>query len=677
MLFIKSKIMTILINSITTVSKREPDHLKFGNMNQTNQLDKLNAAGLLVAIGIVFGDIGTSPLYTYRAIIDEQPVDETLALGGVSAIFWTLTLQTTIKYVLLTLRADNKGEGGIFSLYALVRRYGKWLMIPAVAGGSFLIADSIITPPISVSSAIEGLLPLYPNLPTIPIVLAILVALFLAQQAGTNRLGNAFGPIMMVWFSMIGFIGLVQVFKDPAIFRALHPVYAYRLIAEHPNGFWLLGGVFLCSTGAEALYSDMGHCGRKNIQISWIFVKTCLVLCYLGQAVWLVQHEGRPLGVENSFFGLIPDWFMLPAIFIATLATIIASQALISGTFTLISEAFRLTLMPKLRIIYPSEMRGQVYIPAFNYLLMAGCIGVVLYFRESKNMEAAFGLSVCLTMLMTTILLAAYLYTRHVNRFWVLALLLVYLTIESVFLVANLNKFEHGGWVSILLGFVLITVMLVWNRGSRIKKQMTTYLNLRDYIPMLTKLSADETIPKYATNLVYLTSSQSSSQIEDHIINSILERMPKRADLYWFIHIELDDEPYTAQYNVEMLAAEDVVRVNYRLGFRIQPRINLLFKKVVEEMVRNNEIRIDNPYQPMQKNDLVGDFKFIVMNRFLSSENELNVFDNFVMNTYFLLKRFSIADEKAYGLDYHNVTTEQIPLIVQPAEDLTLVRINH
>ena len=645
------------------------------NTHSHKHLDQLTAAGLLVAVGIVFGDIGTSPLYTYRAIIEERAVTETLALGGASAIFWTLTFQTTLKYVLITLRADNNGEGGIFSLFALIRRYAKWLLFPAIAGGSFLIADSIITPPISVSSAIEGLLPLYPDLPTVPIVLAILLLLFVVQQVGTNVLGKAFGPIMVVWFTMIGIIGGAQIVQNPAVVRALNPYYAYDMIINYPEGFWLLGGVFLCSTGAEALYSDMGHVGRKNVQVSWVYVKICLMLCYLGQAAWLLGHLGKPLGNQNPFFGLVPGWFLLPSIGIATLATIIASQALISGTFTLVSEALRLTLLPKMRIVFPSNMRGQVYIPAFNWLLMAGCFGVVLYFRESKNMEAAFGLSVNLTMLMTTVLLAMYLYSKHVNVLIVGLLLVVYLFIEGSFLIANLRKFTNGGWVSLLLGAIMMAVMLVWYYGSRIKRRITQYVSLRDHLPMLKQLSNDESIPKYATNLVYLTSSDNPKQVEEHIVDSILEGQPKRADVYWLIHVELVDDPFTTEYSVDILEPEEVVRITFRLGFRVQPRINLMFRKVVEEMVRCHEITLNPKYKPLGTHpNFIGDFRFIVINRFLSYENELGSVDSFVMSNYFSLKRVSLADERAYGLDTQNVTTEQVPLIVRPAEFVRLRR---
>ncbi len=641
----------------------------------SSHLDKLSGAGLLVSIGIVFGDIGTSPLYTYRAILEDRVVDETLALGGFSAIFWTLTFQTTLKYVLLTLRADNRGEGGIFSLYTLIRRYGRWLLFPAVAGGSFLIADSIITPPISVSSAIEGLLPRFPHLPVIPIVLAIIALLFVVQQVGTNRIGVLFGPVMLVWFTMIGVFGTMAFLQNPGVIRALNPLYAYRMITDYPGGFWLLGGVFLCSTGAEALYSDMGHVGRLNIQVSWIYVKLCLVLCYLGQAAWLLDHIGRPLGIQNSFFGLIPGWFLLPSIGIATLATIIASQALISGTFTLVGEAFRLTLLPKLRIVFPSELRGQLYIPAANWLLMAGCFAVVLFFRESKNMEAAFGLSVGLTMLMTTLLLAMYLYTRHVARIWVFGLLAVYLTIEGAFLVANLRKFIHGGWVTLLLGIILISIMLVWREGSAIKRRLTVFADLLAHLPILKALSNDEAVPKTATNLVYLTASDQPGRVEEHVLASLLERQPKRADVYWLLHVELTDEPYTMDYLVDILEPEEVVRITYRLGFRVQPRLNLLFRKVVEELVKNGEVSVESRYRSLRQHGVAGDFQFILINRFLSHENDLSWRDQAVIDAYFFLRRFSLSDEKAYGLDFQNVTTEYVPLVVRPVGALELRRV--
>lgn len=641
---------------------------------EKSNLQKLTFAGFLVSIGIVFGDIGTSPLYTYTAIIGEQTITELLALGGVSAIFWTLFFQTTVKYVFITLRADNNGEGGIFSLYTLIRRYKKWLLIPAIAGGSFLLADSIITPPISVSSAIEGLKPSNPDLPVIPIVLSIIVLLFVIQRKGTSFLGKLFGPIMMVWFTMIAILGLAELLGNFSVFKALNPYYAYKLLSEHPGGFWLLGGVFLCTTGAEALYSDLGHCGRKNIQISWLYVKICLVLCYFGQASWLLKHLGTRLTDVSPFFGLVPQWFIIPAIIVATLATIIASQALISGSFTLVAEAIRLRLWPKLRVIFPTDVRGQIYIPTINWLLMIGCCAVVLFFKESKNMEAAFGLSVTLTMLMTTILLSFYLYIKKVNKLAVLLLLIAFLSIEGSFLIANLKKFMHGGWVTMLLGIFIFFIMYIWQRASEIKRKLQKFVDLKPNIPILTELSNDISVPKYATNLVYLSSSGNPYLIEESTIHSILYSRPKRADIYWFVHIEVMDAPYHMSYKTTIIQPEEIVHITFKLGFRVSPKINYYFRKVVEEMVKNKEVNIQSRYTSLEKNNISGDFKFIVMQRFLSFENELSLKNDFIIKAYFILKKISLPDEKEYGLDYSNVKIEEIPLIYSSPKETNLIR---
>jgi len=641
---------------------------------EANNLKKLSSAGFLVAIGIVFGDIGTSPLYTYTAIIGERTITELIALGGVSAIFWTLFFQTTVKYVFITLWADNKGEGGIFSLYALIRKYRRWLLFPAIAGGSFLLADSIITPPISVSSAIEGLKPHFPDLPIIPVVLSIIVLLFILQRKGTSFLGQLFGPIMMIWFTMIAVLGFGAVIGNFSVFKALNPYYAYKLLTEYPGGFWLLGGVFLCTTGAEALYSDLGHCGRKNIQISWLYVKLCLVLCYFGQAAWLLQHVGTTLTDVSPFFGLVPHWFIFPAIGIATLATIIASQALISGSFTLVAEAIRLNLWPKLRVIFPTNIKGQVYIPAINWLLMLGCIAVVLFFKESKNMEAAFGLSVTLTMLMTTILLSFYLYTRKVNSFAIVLLLFIFLSIEGTFLVANLKKFMHGGWVTLSLGIILFTIMYIWYKASEIKHSFQKVVDIKPYVPILKELSNDSSVPKYATNLVYLTSSGNPTKIEEGVIHSILYKQPKRADIYWFVHIEVIDSPYHKSYKVDIIEPEEVIQITFKLGFRVAPKINSLFRKVVEEMVKNKEVNIQSRYASLDKHNISGDFRFVIMQRFLSFENELSFKNDLILKVYFFLKKISLPDEKEYGLDYSNLTIEKSPLILNLPSEQKLIR---
>jgi len=643
--------------------------------HQSFDIKKLSAAGFLIAVGIVFGDIGTSPLYTFKAIIKDTPINTGLVLGSVSAIFWTLFFQTTLKYVIITLKADNNGEGGIFSLYTLIRRYRKWLLIPAILGGSFLIADSIITPPISVASAIEGLKMEYPHLPVMPIVLAILAGLFLMQALGSNKIGKIFGPAMMVWFTMIGVMGLYALSKDFTVLKALNPVYAFQFITDYPGGFWLLGAVFLCTTGAEALYSDLGHCGRKNIEASWTFIKICLVLCYFGQAAWLVNHDGLVMGDVNSFFAMMPAWMFYPAVFIATAAAIIASQALISGTFTLFNEAMRLKLFPRLTVLYPSEVRGQLYIPAINWALFAGCVGAVLYFKESKNMEAAFGLSVTLTMLMTTILLVFYMYAKRKNQLFIVALTLLFLTIEISFLIANLQKFKQGGFITLFLGLFLFWVMFTWQYAGKIKNGLLKFVNLQPHIPMLDALSNDTDIPKYATHVVYLTNSTRPEKIEERIIESIYYKSPKRADLYWFVHIHVTDEPYTTEYKTETIKKDEVMRVTFNLGFRIVPRINILIKKVLNDLYEKREFNVSHSDRLFYRHNPAGEYRFIVFDTYLSQENELPLWKRIPMKLYFMIKAIDLDTRRSFGLDYSLVTEEKVPLVVESAQNIRLKRI--
>ena len=641
-----------------------------------NHLDikKVSFAGMLIAMGIVFGDLGTSPLYTYRAILGDHIITNELILGSVSAIFWTLTFQTTFKYVLITMRADNNGEGGIFSLYALIRRQSKWLIWPAIAGGSFMMADSLITPPISVTSAIEGLRGLQPDIPIIPITISILVVLFLFQRSGTGSIGKFFGPAMVVWFTMISILGFSFLIKDLSVLKAINPIYAYRMIVLYPGGFWVLGGVFLCATGAEALYADMGHVGRKNIQLAWICIKVALLLCYFGEAALLRTHIGQTLASIDPFYGMVPKWFLIPSILIATLATIIASQALISGTYTLINEAIRLNIWPKMHTIFPSELRGQVYIPSINYFMMAGCIGMVLYFRESSNMEAAFGLSVTYTMLMTTILLTNYLKANKYPKLFVYSVLIVYLLIELTFLVANMKKFGHGGWLSMLIGLVIITVMYVWHAGRKFKSKYKKFVRLESFVAPMIQLSNDTTVPKFATHLIYLTGADRPTSVEQRIVQSIFNQLPKRAEIYWFVHVDVDDAPYTMSYTTKILAKDDIIYVRFKLGFRVVPRINLYLKKIVMEMMANRELQFNKNYCMPVTGEPCGDFRFVVMKSFLSFENQLPFWKNLLMKLYFILDKISLPDPAAFGLDYNNVTVERVPLIIQEPGDINLIR---
>jgi KUP system potassium uptake protein len=651
------------------------------------KINKATAAGLLIALGIIYGDIGTSPLYVLNEILKDKEVTDLLILGSLSCVLWTLTLQTTIKYVILTLRADNRGEGGIFSLFALVRRRHKWLVYPAMIGGAALLADGIITPPISVASAIEGLRnikglgTITDNL-IIGIVLGIIALLFFVQQFGTASIGKLFGPIMTIWFLMLAVLGSAHIVDYLHVFKAFNPFYGVKLLVNYPKGFWILGSVFLCTTGAEALYSDLGHCGKANIRISWVFVKICLFLNYLGQAAWLLHnYKGTTISEEmitagfNPFYGLMPGWFLIIGVAIATVAAIIASQALISGSFTLISEAIRLNLWPKMKIKYPTEAKGQLYIPGINTLLFIGCCGIVLYFKKSTNMGAAYGLAITMCMISTTILFANYLVLHRVAPFLIYIFLGVYLWIEITFLVANLNKFPHGGYVALLVGGALFMVMYIWFKARKIKNRYVEFVRLEHYTPNLGELSSDRSIPKYATHLVYLTGADNPKEIEHKIIYSILNRKPKRADIYWFIHVDTLDDPYTMEYKVHHIIPNDIIRIEFRLGFRVQPRINLLFRKVVENLVENMEVNITSRYESLERNNVVGDFQFIVMEKYLSGDNELPIMERLIMKFHFWIKEIGLSEERGFGLDTSNVTVEKFPLIVSPVTNIKLVRL--
>ncbi|WP_153800407.1 KUP/HAK/KT family potassium transporter [Foetidibacter luteolus] len=654
----------------------------------SKQLDKVSVAGLVIALGIIYGDIGTSPLYVFNAIIFERTITETLIIGSLSCIIWTITLQTTLKYVWLVLRADNKGEGGTFALYALVRRHKKWLVIPAMLGGAALLADGIITPPISITSAIEGLRELkalhhLPQNTIVVIVLCILVAFFFLQQFGTSSIGKLFGPIMFLWFSMLAILGIVHISDDFSIIKALSPHYAIQFLIQYPGGFWLLGAVFLCTTGAEALYSDLGHCGRGNIRVSWIFVKACLLLNYFGQGAYLLAHRtGMTIDAAtkeaegiNAFFDLMPQWFVILGVVIATTAAVIASQAMISGSFTLVAEALRLNLWPKMKLNYPSEEKGQIFIPSINTILFVGCASVILYFRESSKMEAAYGLAIVVTMITTTILFANYMVRRRVPSYWIYLFLIIYMVVEIAFLVANIQKFPHGGFATFVVGGIMFVIMYVWFRSRRIKNRYVEFVRLEHYLPMIQELSNDKTVPKYATHLVYMTSANNPKEIEHKIIYSILNKKPKRADIYWFVHVDVLDDPYTCEFIVDHIIPNDIIRVEFRLGFRVEQKINLMFRKVVEELVNNKEVNITSRYESLEKNNVVGDFQFIVMEKYLSNDNELPFVEKVIMKLYFWVKDISLSEERGFGLDPSFVTVEKFPLIVSPVPSIPLKRI--
>jgi KUP system potassium uptake protein len=643
-------------------------------MLSKSSIKKVSIAGLLITLGIVFGDIGTSPLYVMKAIISDGITSSDFVIGAISCIIWTLTLQTTVKYVLITLRADNKGEGGILALFALLRKKKAMLYIIALIGASALLADGVITPSITVTSAVEGLNVLYPHLSVVPIVLIILLIIFSLQQFGTSFIGKSFGPIMLAWFSVLGILGISQLVHHPEVLKAFNPIYAIKVLSGNPKGILILGAVFLCTTGAEALYSDLGHCGLKNIRISWLFVKIMLILNYLGQGAWIIAQKTNDL--PNPFYAIMPNWFIIPGIALATTAAIIASQALISGSYSIISEAITLNFWPKVMIKYPTKIKGQLYIPSVNWLLFFACSLVVLLFQSSSNMEAAYGLSISITMLMTTLLLFYYLDKKHYRWYVKWGFLSAYLIIELTFLFANLHKFPYGGWLTILLAGIIFFMMFIWNRGRETKKRFTEFLPISNYIEVLKDLRNDTEIPKFASNLVYITRADKCSDVESKIIYSILSKQPKRADRYWFIRINITDEPFTKHYRVNAIIPDILYRVDFYLGFKVDARINRYFNHVVSEMVQKGEIDIISNYQSLKKHQIPGDFKFIIIDRIPTVDIQFTNFERFVMNFYEVIKNFSITSVKAYGLDTSNVTIEKVPLGIIKLYEPDFIRIN-
>jgi KUP system potassium uptake protein len=631
-------------------------------------IHQLSLAGLLVTIGIVYGDIGTSPLYTVKAIVNSADrFDDLLVYGALSCIFWTLTLLTTIKYILITLNADNKGEGGIFALFALIRRKASWAAILTMIGGGALLADGVITPAITVTSSIEGLKLFNPDIPVVPIVLAIFAVIFFIQQFGTRFVGSAFGPIMFIWFLMLGILGFSYVIQYPAILKALSPVYAFRFLTEFPRAYILIGAVFLCTTGAEALYSDLGHCGKKNIRVTWIFVKSTLILNYFGQGAYLLLNHAH--GTEAvPFFAIMPRWFLFPGIIISTMAAVIASQALITGSFTLLSEAVCLNFWPKIKILNPTNVKGQVYLPFVNWLLLIMCTTVVLLFRESANMEAAYGLAITITMIMTTLLLSYYLHQKGTARVYVIMLLVVFLSIEVNFLISNLHKFAYGGWFTLMLASIYFLIMFGWYFGRKIKNRRISFSRIDNYTQAFTDLKNDTSVAKYATNLVYIIKANNIDQVESKVKYSIFNRS-KRADCYWLLHVDRVDDPDRFEYEVKHFIPGTLIRVDFHLGFKVDPKINLYFKEVVEDLVKSEEITLESGYASLRKYGLQADFKFVMIERIMLPDFKLSNLENFTLILRRLVRFIGIPDDRALQLDSANTIVEKVPIIVkQPVE---------
>ncbi len=627
---------------------------------------KLGFAGLLITLGIVFGDIGTSPLYVMKAIIHTgEALDENYVLGALSCIIWTLTLQTTVKYVLVALRADNNGEGGILALYALLRRHRRrWIYIIAIIGASTLLADGIITPAITVTTAIEGLESISPHLPVIPITLTIITIIFFVQRFGTENIGRSFGIFMLLWFLLLGIAGAISLTSYPQVFKAFNPYYAIRLLVESPHWFLILGAVFLCTTGAEALYSDLGHCGRRNITVSWIFVKVMLILNYLGQGAWVLHHPESAEGTVNPFYSIMPQEILLFSIAMATGAAIVASQALISGSFSILSEAMNLNFWPRMRIKHPTNVKGQSFIPMVNLVMYIGVIFTILLFRDSTHMEAAYGLAITITMLMTTLLLGFYLHMHNIPR--ILSILFVggYCVIEGIFLAANLSKFMVGGWFTLLIGGLLCFIMFVWVSANKIRRKHMSSKRLSEYYNIISDIKADESISKYASNLVYVNHADKEGCVDDKLLYSIINKQPKRADHYWLINLEFVDTPDTLEYNCSTLIKETLFSITMRIGFRIEPRVSLYLRQVVDDLVANGEVELTSSYPSLHKNGIPGDFRFIIIHRIYYPEDSRNRRQNLLMSLYALIRKIGIGEPSALGLDTSVVVVERVPLII-------------
>ncbi len=638
-------------------------------VNLTNGMKRVSLIGLVVALGIVFGDIGTSPLYVMKAVTAVNPdFDADYIIGVCSCVIWTLTLQTTFKYVIIALQADNKGEGGILALFSLLKKLPvRWLYLVAAIGAAALIADGVITPAVTVTSAIEGLTSVTHKIPVMPLVVAIIIGIFLMQRAGTGRIGKWFGPFMLVWFLMLGVLGCLHLADCGAIWKAFNPWYAVKLLIDFPGWFLILGAVFLCTTGAEALYSDLGHCGRLNISVSWIFVKIMLILNYLGQGAWLIGNGPVATAGQNPFYGIMPHAMLVPGVIMSAGAAIIASQALLSGSFTIFSEAMGLDFWPRMRVKYPSDEKGQIYIPVVNWTLLAGCLGTVILFRTSARMEAAYGLAITITMLMTTLLLAFWLHHRGVPKWCVAIFLCFYVALEGCFFVANLFKFTHGGWYTMLIAGLAVFVMVAWRNSTRIKDSFTEFKSIDDYLGVISDIKSDAGIPKYASNVIYFSHAPEAGLVESKLMYSIVNKQPKRADHYWIIRIEYTDAPDTLEYDVTVPIEDTLYCVNLRIGYRVEPQITLYLRQIVEDFVASGQLELTSGYASLRKRKIPGDFRFIVLHRLFSRGSSCRPSQRRLMLLHDAISRIGVSDQSALGLDTSSVTVETVPLIINSA----------
>lgn len=663
-------------------------------LNSSNKSinSKLKLGGILVTLGVVYGDIGTSPLYVMKSVLNGngglENVSENFIIGTLSLVFWTLTILTTIKYVLLALNADNNGEGGIFSLFTLVRKQSKWLVIPAMIGGSALLADGMLTPAVTVTSAVEGLklLPVFNDLfgsnysNIVILVIIILLLLFLLQRIGTEHIGKLFGPIMFIWFCSLSLFGIVNLAGDLSLLRALSPHYAINILFSNDNklGFFILGNIFLCSTGAEALYSDLGHVGKKNIRFTWPFVKISLLLNYFGQGAWILAAKNNSalamIDEVNPFYQMIPSGFLIYGIVISTLAAIIASQALISGSFTLVSEAIKLNLFPRLHMLYPSSLKGQLYMPAINKILCVVCIGIVLFFQSSAKMEAAYGLSITVAMLMSTILLFGYMRMKKTPITLAVIMLVFFMSFDISFFLSNIVKFFHGGYVAVIIALSIFFIMYIWHKSHIIKNRFRDVVPIKNYIDQLDKLRHDPEVPKYASNLVCLTNCPDKSEIERKIMYFLLDKRPKKADIYWFVNVYVTDEPYQADYVVETYNTSFIVNVQINLGFRVEQNLNVFMRQISTELVNNHEINSQLNIYSILPDRKLGDFRFVFIEEVLSHNPPLSTWDSLLLSAKFFIQKFTVSPSKWFGLDTSDVYIEKVPMFIDQSNGTVLKR---
>lgn len=641
------------------------------------QQHPLKFAGVLIAIGIVFGDIGTSPLYVFTAITGGTNFDELLILGSLSCVLWTLLLIATFKYIILALNADNNGEGGIFALYALLKkRKVKWVYLPALIGCATLIADGFITPAISISSAVEGLNTIYPSLPTMPIVITIIVLLFLIQQFGTALIGKIFGPVMITWFIFLGFLGVMQLAKYPIVLKAINPYYAVDFLLHYPKGFWILGAVFLCSTGAEALYSDLGHCGKQNIRMAWIFAGTMLVINYFGQAAFLLNPSIVKADITSVFYATVPKSLIPFSIALATLATIIASQALITGVFTLMNEAVKLKIWTNLKVKYPSHSRGQVYVPFINYFLMAGCLLVIFIFKKSTAMEASYGLAITINLLMTSILMITLLLLKYPSRkVLYISIFILLIFIEIMFFVSNLGKIQHGGWFSLLLSMVFLSLLFLYYKARQMRARITEYIPMTEVAPLIEAIKKDDKIAFEASNLVYPTRSTSPLQLDSTIYHSLFKKKPKKAGIIWFLHLEITTEPWGIFYEVNEIIDKSCYYVKLSLGFKEDHKIEYMMRKIHEHLVEQNEITGESVFDSVKGKIDEVDFKFIVINTRVALDNIISAKEMIAIKAYRFIKSTGLKPAEDFGLDETNVQVEFIPINVTEKMDTTPVEV--